>query len=391
MDAQMLNVLTAIRLQIEDSDISSMFFELADFYEQKLWNQLTTGLKIVFHSETCSSEIKLSLFTQFVWNCVDKLNQLQVVDFLLCSLVGNENYEDNLGYLNNLMEKFKEIDSKKKRNDGFKTHENGELLIRIEICRIYLKQNKIAEARNILDEVSQILDENNDTLPLRIISAYYSVSAYYYQTKSDFNSYYYNILLYLSSSKETKIPVVQEKEIAYNLSIAALLGDKIYNFGELLQHPIMENIDSDKTWLLEFLNALTLGDFDKFELISKQYVPQIEILANNESFLRQKICLMTLVEMVSAKNVRTLNFTEIAEATHLHRDEVEHLVMKSISLGLLKGRIDQVSELVLVTWVQPRVMNEQQILKMHKRLIGWHEQVHKLGKSIEARGKGIWV
>ena len=108
-------------------------------------------------------------------------------------------------------------------------------------------------------------------------------------------------------------------------------------------------------------------------------------------FYDKKICLMTLIETVFVKNIRMLSFEDISKATHLPKDNVEHLVMRAISLGLLKGSIDQVNELVTISWVQPRIISGDQITKMKDRLVEWNDQVEKLGKKMEARGQSIWV
>jgi hypothetical protein len=56
------------------------------------------------------------------------------------------------------------------------------------------------------------------------------------------------------------------------------------------------------------------------------------ILQENYAFLRQKICLMALIESVFKRNAdnRTMSFQVIAEETRLPVDEVEHLVMKAL-------------------------------------------------------------
>ncbi|KAL6945508.1 hypothetical protein ACO0QE_002968 [Hanseniaspora vineae] len=394
-------VLTTLRMEVEDPELSVLFYEFEEYYEQKLWHQLTQSLVAFFQNATVPDTIKLSLYTQFVTTFIDKINQLSCVDFLLCSIANSDSYTDSLDLLKELKEKFEAIDSKKANlNDGFKSHSDGILLINMEISRIYLKQGKLLEASDALDDFKETLDnDQQDNISLRVKSSYYSTLMDYYEIKKDFNSYYYNGLLFLSASGLASSSAINPdgvsskflKGLPYNMSLAALLGDKIYNFGELLQHPIMQLLGPDNQWLLEYLNALTMGDFAKFDSISKKYVPTIDLLSTNESFLKQKICLMTLVEIVFSKNVRTLSFAEIAQATNLAKDNVEHLVMKSISLGLLKGTIDQVNELVIITWVQPRVMNDQQILKMQNRLIQWNENVSTLGAKIEEQGKVIWV
>lgn len=56
------------------------------------------------------------------------------------------------------------------------------------------------------------------------------------------------------------------------------------------------------------------------------------ILASNHAFLRQKICLMALIEAVfkRSNNNRSMSFQTISEEVRLPIDEVEHLVMKAL-------------------------------------------------------------
>ncbi|SCU89038.1 LANO_0D03752g1_1 [Lachancea nothofagi CBS 11611] len=394
MSNDISTILGTLRLEAAP-ELAGLFYEFESFYEQKLWHQLTERLEVFFQDER-SGPLRLRVYDTFVSKFQDKVNQLKLVSFLLLSLKASNDSQAALEYLTDLRKSFKEMDERKQRNDGLKSHYNGILLIDTEIARLYLVQGDLVKARDSLDDIETTL-EVQDSLPLQVTSAFYSASAEYFQAKKDFNSFYYTSLLYLSTAETMQATQdfsnVRRQELAYNLCIAALLGDKIYNFGELLHHPIMESISTDPqfNWLFQFLNTLSNGDFDKFDKISKDRVPQVPVLSTHESFLRQKICLMTLVESVFVKNIRTLSFEDIATATHLPKDNVEHLVMRSISLGLLKGSIDQVTELVTVTWVQPRIINADQINKMKQRLVEWNQEVSKLGEKIEARGKSIWV
>lgn len=60
--------------------------------------------------------------------------------------------------------------------------------------------------------------------------------------------------------------------------------------------------------------------------------PLQPILQENYPFLRQKICLMALIESVFKRSAynRTMSFQTIAQETRLPLDEVEHLVMKAL-------------------------------------------------------------
>lgn len=58
------------------------------------------------------------------------------------------------------------------------------------------------------------------------------------------------------------------------------------------------------------------------------------ILEGSSAFLRQKICLMALIQTAFARprdgSSRLMTFQSIAEATRLPVHEVEHLVMKAL-------------------------------------------------------------
>ncbi|CCF58479.1 hypothetical protein KAFR_0E03270 [Kazachstania africana CBS 2517] len=388
-------ILSTLSIESDDS-LKPFFQDFEKFYEQKLWYQLTNRLK-EFYLDDNSTSLRLRIYDTFILKFFDRINQFDVVEFLLLSIKNYTDHQESINYLNQLKSSFMELDSKKQRNDGLEDHSNGCLLIDLEIARLYLFQNEIIKSRDILDNVESNYLNKMDTLPLKVINAFYSVNSHFFKLKNDFNNYYYTCLLYLSTldddTKRTVTPL-DLQNLAYDLSISALLGDKIYNFGELLHHPIMSNISNNSNfeWLFKLLNILTNGDFQNFEnLINSNVLSNIPVLSSHENFLRQKICLMTLIESVFSKNIRTLTFDDISKSTHLSKNDVEHLVMRSISLGLLKGSTDQVNEIVSITWVQPRIINFDQIAKMNNRLIDWNEQVTKLGEQIESHGKSIWV
>ena len=50
------------------------------------------------------------------------------------------------------------------------------------------------------------------------------------------------------------------------------------------------------------------------------------------------------------------------------------MLMRAMSLGLIKGVIDGVEELVSVTWVQPRVLDKGQLSLLHDQLGAWSER-----------------
>ena len=57
--------------------------------------------------------------------------------------------------------------------------------------------------------------------------------------------------------------------------------------------------------------------------------------------------------------------------------------MRAMSLGLLKGCIDEVEGSVSVTWVQPRVLDKQQIALLGEQLKVWTEKAKQALVTIE--------
>ena len=65
--------------------------------------------------------------------------------------------------------------------------------------------------------------------------------------------------------------------------------------------------------------------------------------------------------------------------------------MKALSLKLIRGSIDQVREVVMVTWVQPRVLEIEQVDNMRKRLQEWDENVKKTALTVENETPELFV
>ena len=86
-----------------------------------------------------------------------------------------------------------------------------------------------------------------------------------------------------------------------------------------------------------------------------------------------------------------MTFATISQETNVRPQEIEILIMKALSLGLLKGSIDQVAEIARINWVQPKVLDMKQIDNMRVRLKDWDSSVNQLGNWIEGVGKDVWA
>lgn len=367
-------------LRAESDELAPLFYTMEDLWERKLWHQLTETLG-EFYANECSVPLRLRVYTDFIASFETKINQLSLVTFALAAAQQCADSAQALAFLETISGK---VDTPETQD--------AHVYAQIEIARVKLVLEDYKGARELLDAAGKQLDLLDAVDPI-INAAFYSVNAEYHKLKADFTTYYKNALLYLACINLDRLPYLQQQQRAYDLAIAALLGDKIYNFGELLQHPILESLKSTEySWLVDLLFALNAGDVKAYEAASG-HISKNPLLESSLPFLRQKICLTALIEAVFRRptSSRTLTFEQIANETRLGVGEVEILVMKGLSLGLLRGFIDQVSQKVTVTWLQPRVMNRQQIESMRERLVKWDNDVETLGEWMQKAGKEIWT
>lgn len=180
---------------------------------------------------------------------------------------------------------------------------------------------------------------------------------------------------------------------AYDLCIAALVSDSIYNFGELILHPILAELaNTEQAWLRELVMAFNAGDLTAYDMLAGN-LGKNRLLSEHRVFLYQKISLAALTETAFRRppHDRTMTFATISQETKVQPSEIEHLIMKALSLGLLRGKIDQVAQLARISWVQPKVLDMKQIDGMRMRLREWDSGVNQLGHYIEKAGQDVWA
>ncbi|RHZ68367.1 hypothetical protein Glove_295g30 [Diversispora epigaea] len=351
-----------------------------DLYDRKLWHQLTLKIE-EFFAIPASGPCQIPLFQQFISDWENKMNKLKLVTLGLNVVKQFSDYNDALAFLTSLVEKVNTSESR----DAY-------VQAVMETAYIKLLLSDFEGTKSAIDECEKILN-GFDSVETVIHASFYRVCADYYKAKAEYTEYYKNALLYLACIQLEDLTIEEKIERAYDLAISALLGDTIYNFGELLMHPILEVLtNTPHEWLKILLFAFNSGDIGKFEMLAVNFTQQ-PLLQDSIAFLRQKICLMSLIEAVFKRNAdnRTIPFGVIAAETRLPIEEVEYLVMKALSLKLIRGSIDQVGEVVAVTWVQPRVLDRTQIDGMRQRLQEWDETVKKTALFVENETPELFV
>ncbi|KAK4068492.1 uncharacterized protein Triagg1_7431 [Trichoderma aggressivum f. europaeum] len=362
-------------------ELQPLILNFEDYWERKLWHQLTDAL-VEFFNDDGSAAQRLAFYNVFILKFADKINKLKLVMLALKAATQCKDDRDRLAFLQSVVKKVDTEDS-----------QDALVFASVAVARVKLSLGELEDAKQDLDAAEKILD-SFDSVEAVVHAAFYDASANYYQRKMDFANYYRTALLYLACIDLSSLSDEERHRRAYYLSVAALVSTSIYNFGELLLHPILDTLgrSEDDAWLRDLLFAYNRGDLAAYDLLSDN-IASNKLLNDNSDSLRQKIYLAALTEAVFRRppHDRTMTFATISQETKVQPQEIEHLVMKALSLGLLRGTIDQVGQIAHITWVQPKVLDMKQIESMRQRLLEWDSNVNQLGNWIEAAGHDVWA
>ena len=159
---------------------------------------------------------------------------------------------------------------------------------------------------------------------------FYLMAAELHKQECNYAEYYRSSLRYLGCTDLETLSDADKPAQAFHLCLAALLGQDVFNFGELLAHPILKSLaGTQNQWIVDLLFAFNAGDVSKYESMGKQWRGQPDLVAK-EVVLYEKVCLLALMEMTFRRgaNDRLLSFRDISQQTNLPEDKVELLVMK---------------------------------------------------------------
>ncbi|KAI3642024.1 hypothetical protein MP228_011579 [Amoeboaphelidium protococcarum] len=404
--------------------------EVKQLYQRKLYHQFTVKL-LEFIKQRGGASVGQDVVAVFEQMVQPAYTQMNKVSYAQISVAVSKFYAQSdstkaITFLTQVAEKLYTVgeveqaktqqddqmqldsgDNKQVSHDPTESCIEGFILVSMQKAQFQLMQNQLAECKSSMETCASLL-EKLPVVEAFINEAFYRVSADYYKSKADYGLYYKNALLYLASVNLNELPDADKASRAFDLSIAALLSEDIYNFGELLLHPILGYLKSPQSakstpsntstneWLFNLLHVFNRGDIKQFDELSKQtgnfssVVGLKDLLGINIVALRQKLCLMSLVEVVFKSGGvqmgvkgKVLPFDVIASETKLPMNEIEHLIMRALSLQILKGRIDQVSGVLMVESVQNRVLDMSQIENLKKQIDQWSSRVVTLVSEVQ--------
>ena len=179
------------------------------------------------------------------------------------------------------------------------------------------------------------------------------------------------------------------------MSVASLIGERMFNFAELIEKDFFKILQGSRyEWIYYLILSFNSAKVDQFLSMLSQYsssINQDSILSNHTDFLLIKIRIAALLNIVfqKNKNERIVTFKEIINYCLCESNQVEFLVIKALSLGLIKGYVDQVEEKVIINWVQPKYLDREKIEILHLRLDQWIGKANKVLGSYQETSSSL--
>lgn len=360
-------------------DLAADWAQIEELHNKRLWHQLTLKLLVFVKNPSFNKGDNLiQLYNVFISTFESKINPLSLIEIVAIVIEQFTDKTEAIAFIEKVQPKVK-------------ANTDAENLCKVLAGQIYLeKLNDLDKTKKIIEEVEATLDNADGVTAVH--GRFYLLASQYYRIKGSPAQYYRTALRYLGCIDDIDaLPLDTRQQHAFYLGLAALLGEGVYNLGELLAHPVLATLNgTDRSWLVELLYAFNAGDLDRFEAMRTHWGAIADLQAK-ERMLRQKITLLCLMEMTFKRpsHQRQLTFKEIAKETKLPLNEIEMLVMRALAEGLVKGRIDQVANTVNLTWVQPRVLDRSQISNMVDRLNEWCKHVGVMENLLEEKASEI--
>uniref|UniRef100_A0A0G4FUV6 PCI domain-containing protein n=1 Tax=Chromera velia CCMP2878 TaxID=1169474 RepID=A0A0G4FUV6_9ALVE len=347
---------------------------MQDAFDKKLYHELTNLMLDYLKSQEVYGLPETRFFLEnFVKSFKAKLNQVRVVDLVRLASESQASPEDAVRLL-----------------DAWEPSGNDEATMMWGAVKalFLIKLGRLPEAVELLESTEKLMSAKLG-LDVNVKAAFHNALATLKKARGELEEYYKNSLLFLAYSPLDAIPETERPKLAYNIAVAAVAAPEIFNFGELLQQALLESLKgSEQEWILVILRAFNRGELKEFEKAvqetsAKLKQSELKDIVNTEMLHKAKLLALIEAAFRKPKTQRKLTFAEISQCSNVSNKEVEFLLMKAMSAGLLKGRINEVKQEVQVTWVRPRILDTQRLEVMEKRLMTWADEAKALALRLE--------
>jgi translation initiation factor 3 subunit M len=155
-----------------------------------------------------------------------------------------------------------------------------------------------------------------------------------------------------------------------------------YQFDDLLQIPIIQQLEKSNANLVALLKILNSGSYDEFkQFANTNNVEQIS--GSTADQIGNKMRLLTLCSLTLGIN--ELPYGTVAQKLQIDENEVEKWVIRAIAANLIDARLNQLEKKVYINKSLHRQFGKNEWQLLQKQLQEWHTSLSNLTKVLTSQ------
>lgn len=361
---------TLEQLQAKHPDLNDTFLQLINLFENKFWHQFGEALLVLSYNESVrNSDEILLLFNSIVNNSSVNINPVILSRLAICACLRLNCLPEQLTFL----------------QEAIDSLHDKQAIILLDLQKAYcnFEGGELGKAGEILKEEWTNIENLMDTEKF-VFATYYRYTALFHLKQDHYAEFYHYSLQFLAYVDQENFSQKEREELCVTLGIAILISPKIFNFSELLELEVFSVLkEGENSWIYKLMETYNSGNVTQFAQDVQNFntqITNIEVLNSNMKTLEEKIKIMAFTELIFSlqKDERVVSFQQISDRTTLSLDMIEFMVLRAMSLELLKGKIDQVEQKVSITFIQPRVLDKKRIGMMRNKFETWETSLTEL-------------
>jgi len=367
--------------------IEKDLIEIQNYFENKLWHQLSLKLESLLRTQPVfKGQAAYELYSNFISQFDSRINQLKFTTII--ALLGHELQDVSLE-----TSLYDEILTKSNW-----LGEEAKFCLEMDIVIRHLKESDLLSAKNRLNKFEDYVKKENISDAV-VFSKYYKALMEYQKLSGFSNEFFASAILYLGYTNLEDLSQEEKISVAKDMITSGLIGDNIYSYGGILDSPIVEVLSTTiYASYVQLLETVQQGNTPQFHALLaspaiQSLSPEYNTLVTHASVLELKITLMGMMNIFIERSAhdRIVQFPIIQEKCCVAEDKVEWLLMKAMSVGLMKGTIDEVDQTISVSWINPRMVEKRQYGVLRDQIAAWQTKVKDALHIVEERATELYV
>jgi len=357
-------------LASSDPETHELIAKLRLFVQKRFWHEYSEHLiQLVYSKPTFNSLALIESSIAELNTYIDPFLIVELLDVYLGRV--NAPLSDKLGYI----EKTKELVSKNELAINY--------LNILEAKARFLNED-YEKGYATLKEAEKVVDSHR-SVPKIIFASLNNAKFIYHWKKSDFPQFYESVIKFLAYHDERKMSADERLDLASKTLQAALLSDQILTFGDLLSNTFFQIVSQSPQkrylWqLVETFNQGKVDQLDAFLTSPSSGLGSDPMLHQHVEKLKRKIRVIALYDSVffSQKSFtqQHMTFAEIASIAKVDKFAVEKLIVHVLSIGLLRGYVDESNELFYITGLKPQDLDLPRLKQLRDKFENWSENIN---------------